>query len=102
MKNGLKIMDSDLHVMEPDDLWERYLGKPFRDRLPRFQREAGGPSQQPRIVLGDLTIGVASKRDESVRAEARLQEVGFLSPPAPGKGEGSRLRRRESYRSNEH
>ena len=81
MKNGLRIMDSDLHMMEPDNLWERYLEKPFRDRLPSFQREAGGPSQQPRIVLGDLTIGVASKSDESVRAEARLQEIAFARHP---------------------
>ena len=25
MKNGFQIMDSDFHVMEPNDLWERYL-----------------------------------------------------------------------------
>ena len=25
MKNGFKVMDSDLHTMEPDGLWERYL-----------------------------------------------------------------------------
>ena len=81
MKNGFKIMDSDLHTMEPDDLWERHLEEPFRDRLPRFERDDGGPSQQPRIVLGDLTIGVVSVEDEAVRAEARLQDLAFSRHP---------------------
>ena len=30
MKNGFKVMDSDLHTMEPDGLWERYLAEPFK------------------------------------------------------------------------
>jgi uncharacterized protein len=30
MRDGLKIIDSDRHVMEPVDLWERYLDRPFR------------------------------------------------------------------------
>ena len=81
MKNGFKIMDSDLHTMEPDDLWERHLEDAFRDRLPRFERSDTGPSQQPRIVLGDLAIGVASMQEESVRAEARLQATAFARHP---------------------
>ena len=24
-KNGFRIIDSDMHVMEPTDLWERYI-----------------------------------------------------------------------------
>jgi len=24
-KNGFKILDSDMHIMEPPDLWERYI-----------------------------------------------------------------------------
>src|SRR4249920_2188639 len=34
-KNGFKIIDSDMHIMEPADLWERYIDKKFRDRAPR-------------------------------------------------------------------
>lgn len=26
-KDGLKILDSDMHIMEPADLWERYIEK---------------------------------------------------------------------------
>ena len=28
MKDGFRVMDSDLHTMEPDDLWFRYLDEP--------------------------------------------------------------------------
>jgi uncharacterized protein len=34
-KDGFKIMDSDLHILEPADLWERYIDPAFRDRAPR-------------------------------------------------------------------
>ena len=40
-RNGFKIMDSDMHVMEPPDLWQTYTDPAFRDRAPvglsRFQ-----------------------------------------------------------------
>ena len=34
-KNGFKILDSDMHIMEPPDLWERYIDKKFSTRAPR-------------------------------------------------------------------
>ena len=34
-KNGFKILDSDMHVLEPADLWQRYIDPEFRDRAPR-------------------------------------------------------------------
>ena len=36
MKDGLKIMDSDMHVREPADLWEKYMEPEWRDRGPRI------------------------------------------------------------------
>ena len=27
MRNGWRIADSDMHVMEPPDLWERYIDR---------------------------------------------------------------------------
>ena len=35
MKNGLKIIDSDMHIMEPPDLWENYVDAPFKQHAPR-------------------------------------------------------------------
>ncbi len=45
-KDGFKVMDSDMHVVEPADLWERYIDPAFKDRAPK------GMSRHPR----DLAI----------------------------------------------
>ena len=34
-KNGFKVFDSDMHIMEPPDLWERYMAAKFRSSAPR-------------------------------------------------------------------
>ena len=34
-KNGFRVFDSDMHIMEPPDLWERYIDAAFRDQAPR-------------------------------------------------------------------
>ncbi len=36
MKSGLKIMDSDMHLREPADLWDKYMGPEFRDQAPKI------------------------------------------------------------------
>lgn len=33
-KQGFRVIDSDMHVMEPADLWQRYLEPKYRDRAP--------------------------------------------------------------------
>jgi len=35
-KNGFRVMDSDIHVIEPRDVWVRYMEPAFRDQAPRF------------------------------------------------------------------
>ena len=34
-RDGLKILDSDMHLMEPVDLWERYIDSKFKSLAPR-------------------------------------------------------------------
>ncbi|MGZ8436285.1 MAG: amidohydrolase family protein, partial [Candidatus Binatia bacterium] len=34
-KNGMKVLDSDMHLMEPVDLWERYIDAKFKADAPR-------------------------------------------------------------------
>jgi uncharacterized protein len=43
-KGGFKVMDSDIHVDEPHDLWDRYLEPRFKDRAPRFAAIDGSHS----------------------------------------------------------
>src|SRR5215469_6280662 len=56
MKNGFRVLDSDLHTMEPDGLWERYLDEPFKGYAPRFVRPAEGAPNQPIIKIGAMDI----------------------------------------------
>ena len=35
MKNGYRVFDSDMHVMEPPDLWERGIAPEYRTMAPR-------------------------------------------------------------------
>ena len=38
-KDGFRVLDSDMHLREPADLWERYIDPEFRGRAPKgFQR----------------------------------------------------------------
>ena len=39
MKNGFKVMDSDMHIIEPPDLWQRYIDPEYKDRAPRGTKE---------------------------------------------------------------
>src|SRR5215472_7101396 len=34
-KNGFKLIDAEMHVMEPVDLWARYIDSEFKARAPR-------------------------------------------------------------------
>ena len=34
-KNGFKLIDAEMHVMEPVDLWQRYIDREFVARAPR-------------------------------------------------------------------
>ena len=38
-KNGFKMIDAELHVMEPVDLWDRYIDAEFKSRAPRRMSE---------------------------------------------------------------
>ena len=68
-REGYLIIDSDLHMMEPDDLWARYLDEPHRANPPRF---FGGQQQK----LDD------SAEDKGNADTIRGMEVQGLAIPA--------------------
>ena len=80
-KNGFRVLDSDLHTMEPDDLWERYLDAPFKKFAPRFARKAENAPNQPVIRVGELTIGEMSMRPKSALAGADLHRRAVARHP---------------------
>ena len=67
MKDGLRFVDSDMHVMEPPDLFERYLDPRFRDRVSLSVGSNGRPKRGPIIIdglpaTGDLDLQQYRKR----------------------------------------
>src|SRR5258705_13365436 len=50
-KNGFKAMDSDMHVFEPADLWQRYIDKKYLERAPK----------RPNRSFRDLGIEIEGK-----------------------------------------
>jgi predicted TIM-barrel fold metal-dependent hydrolase len=80
-KNGYKILDSDMHVFEPHDLYLKYMDPRWGERIPR-----GAPRTrhgQIKFTLGDdrpvrrsgtlaLTTSPKQSRDESAPGEAEV------------------------------
>jgi len=65
-REGYLILDSDLHMMEPDDLWARYLDGPYKANPPRFlggQQQALTPSPEDKAnadtIMGMEVQGLA-------------------------------------------
>ncbi len=52
MKDGMRFVDCDMHIMEPVDLFERYLDKKFRDRV-TLPIDAKGNFKRGTIYIDD-------------------------------------------------
>ncbi len=42
MHKHFKVLDSDIHIIEPADLWQRYIDAEFRERAPSGLTEDAG------------------------------------------------------------
>lgn len=60
-KNGFKVLDSDLHVLEPRDLYLKYMDAKWGDRIPRGE---------PRVAIKDIDF--RTKDGKRVRATRTL------------------------------
>src|SRR6266540_3097904 len=65
MKDGLRFVDSDMHVMEPPDLFDRYLDPKFRHRVTVQIGADGRPKRGP---AGTILI------DGQATSDAELQQ----------------------------
>ena len=81
MKNGFRVLDSDLHTMEPDGLWAEYLEEPFKKFAPQFLRSSDRAPNQPVIRVGDVEIAEFSKRPRTAVVGRSLQERAFARHP---------------------
>ena len=84
MKQGFRVLDSDLHTMEPDGLWEKYLDEPFKKFAPQFLRGTENAPNQPVIKIGNVEIAEMSKRTHTAVVGRDLQERAFARHPHYG------------------
>jgi uncharacterized protein len=85
-REGYLILDSDLHMMEPDDLWVRYLDEPYRSSNP------------PRFFGGQLQKLAESSEDKGNADVIEGMEVQGLAIPAHVKLPGAAASRFELRR----
>ena len=55
MKDGLRFVDCDMHIMEPPDLFDRYLDPKFKDRVVTQIGADGKPVRGPVFIDGLAT-----------------------------------------------
>jgi hypothetical protein len=83
-KNGLKLIDAEMHVMEPVDLWQRYIDPEFATRAPRRLDERRWDIRT--IVEGEVMAqmrrlaGVDRRRGESAGRALRGGDRTQLRP----------------------
>jgi predicted TIM-barrel fold metal-dependent hydrolase len=70
MKNGFKIIDSDMHIMEPLDLWEKYIDPRFKERAPR-------PVRVP--TRGDLNLLMIDGKEPRQHSPTLVHDVRMIS-----------------------
>ena len=93
MKNGLRFVDCDMHIMEPVDLFDKYLDREDRDRvvLPVDQ----GQFKRGMIVI-DVQGHLARPRDaaapEALIAESQDGDLAAVVGLPHGGGRISQLR----------
>ena len=66
MRDGFKVIDADRHVLEPSDLFAKYLPEKFRSRV-----EIQGPNQSYRRVDGEMISdadGCATRPNKKISA----------------------------------
>jgi len=86
MKDGLRFVDSDMHIMEPPDLFERYLDRRFRDRV-SLPIDASGRPKRGTIVVD----GLPTTRDAELQQYRKRSTAGRGSAHSTQPLSGSRL-----------
>ncbi len=76
-KNGFRVFDSDMHIMEPPDLWERYIAPEFRSIAPRGVTSENVRDLRitfPKETPEARTIGVSRSRGHNYERNQALYQ----------------------------
>src|SRR5262249_16676660 len=55
MSRAYNVIDADGHILEPLDLWEKYMDPKFRDRAPKIVK---GENGKERLVIEEHQVGI--------------------------------------------
>ena len=86
-KNGIKVIDAELHVMEPVDLWDRYIDPEFKDRAPRRLNERRWDIRtvvdgEVMASMSDHTYAGMSDAEEQALGQRYAEEISANFDPA--------------------
>ena len=92
-RKGFKVLDSDMHIIEPPDLWQRYIDPEFKDQAPRGLTDTVGdlrligPDGKP---WGRDAVAVRDSKDRSgpVHVFTPRDWAAFVSGVLNGEFEG--------------
>ena len=86
MKDGMRFVDCDMHVMEPADIFDRYLDPKFQHRVISAPGRAGGAQMviDGLSRAGDDDLQQYRKRSKSVSSNQRQPLSGSRSAPYLG------------------
>jgi predicted TIM-barrel fold metal-dependent hydrolase len=69
MSRGYQVIDADGHIVEPHDMWDRYLDPKYADRKPAMVKDADGVTRfQLNGQLWPTPCGLGAGRPEGVGA----------------------------------
>jgi predicted TIM-barrel fold metal-dependent hydrolase len=75
-REGYFILDSDLHLMEPYDLWERYLDGPHKANPPHFFAAHRRPQEEIKVVgmeVRGLAIPAHGRSPDAIASSRELR-----------------------------
>ena len=87
VKQGFRVMDSDMHVIEPSDIFDRYMDRAYQASAPKIARaigKRGGTFQFEGHILPTVDVdnpermyGMSRRTDA---ATAAMRAVGYDGP----------------------
>jgi predicted TIM-barrel fold metal-dependent hydrolase len=84
MKDGLRFVDSDMHIMEPPDLFERYLDPEFKHRV---QFPIGADGRPRRTTSAQIIIdGLPGTGDADMQQHRKRARAGATQSSQPLSG----------------
>ena len=73
-KQGFKVMDSDIHVTEPRDLWLKYMEPRFKDQAPQ-RRPMNGPGSEAWHFAGKVFPAYIDQPERTRTAKIRQEKA---------------------------